>query len=151
LVLPKEFQYDPMEDQLVITPAATGDIFELSHSIQSRLNNALTGSHFGISTMLGPHFPSAGEMLKHCTWLVIGDRLLDAQPLKGGHVISFEQGVRRDLVVLSGSFTKFERAFGYYLRTVNLDPSDEALRDLILASVDLVGEGLLGLIRPDGT
>jgi hypothetical protein len=49
LVLPKEFQYDPMEDQLVITPAATGDIFDLYYSIQNRLNNALTGSHFGVS------------------------------------------------------------------------------------------------------
>jgi predicted component of type VI protein secretion system len=46
--------------------------------------------------------------------------------------------------------TKFERAFGYYLRKVNQDPPDDALRELIVSSAELVGEGLLGLIRPDG-
>jgi hypothetical protein len=150
LVLPKEFQYDPMEDQLVITPAATGDLFDLFYSMQNRLNNALTGSHFGISTALGPGFPTTGDILKRCAWVVIADKLMDTQPLKGGQVISYEQGMRRDLVVLSDSFTKFEREFGYYLRKVNLDPTEEALRELIVSSADLVAEGLLGLVRPDG-
>lgn len=150
LVLPKEFQYDPMEDQLVITPAATGDIFDLYYSIQNRLNNALTGSHFGVSTTLGPNFPRVREILKRCTWLVVGDKLMDTQPLKEGHVISYEPGARRDIVVISDSFTKFERAFGYYLRRVNLDPTDEAIRELVTSSADLVNEGLLGLIRADG-
>lgn len=150
LVLPKEFQYDPYEDQLVITPAATGDLFDLYYSLQNRLNDSLTGSHFGISSSLGPGFPSAGELLKHSTWLVLGDKLMDSLPLNGGHMISFEPGLRRDIIVLSESLTKFERAFGYYLRKVNLDPTDEALRELIVSSAELVGEGLLGLIRPDG-
>lgn len=65
-------------------------------------------------------------------------------------MISYEQGLRRDLIVVSETFTKFEREFGYYLRKVNLDPTDEALRELIVSSADLVAEGLLGLVRPDG-
>ncbi len=150
LVLPKEFQYDPIEDQLVITPAATGDLFDLYYSLQNRLNNSLTGSHFGINSSLGPGFPETGDLLRHCTWLVLGDRLMDSLPLKGGHLISFEPGLRRDIIVLSESLTKFERAFGYYLRKANLDPTDEALRELIVSSAELVGEGLLGLIRQDG-
>jgi hypothetical protein len=150
LVLPKEFQYYPIEDQLVITPAATGDLFDLYYSLQNRLNNSLTGSHFGISSSLGPGFPPTGDLLKHSTWLVLGDKLMDSLPIKGGHMISFEPGLRRDIIVLSESLTKFERALGYYLRKVNLDPTDEALRELIVSSAELVGEGLLGLIRPDG-
>lgn len=67
LVLPKEFQYDPIEDQLVITPAATGDLFDVYYSLQNRLNNSLTGSHFGVSSSLGPNFPKTGELLKNCT------------------------------------------------------------------------------------
>ena len=46
-----------MEDELVITPAATGGMFDLYHNLQSRLNNALSGSHFGISSTLGGQFP----------------------------------------------------------------------------------------------
>jgi hypothetical protein len=150
LVLPKEFQYDPIEDQLVITPAATGDLFDVYCSLQNRLNNSLTGSHFGVSSSLGPTFPKTGELLKHCTWLVLGDRLMDSLPTGGGHMISFEPGVRRDIIVLTESLTKFERAFDYYLRKANLDPTEKSLRELITASAELVGEGLLGLIRPDG-
>jgi hypothetical protein len=151
LVLPKEFQYDPIEDRLVITPAATGDLFDLYYSLQNRLNNALSGSHFGISSGLDAQFPKTGEFLKCCTWLVIGDRLLDSVPIEGGQMISFEPGLRRDIMVLTESLTKFERAFDYYLRKANLDPSEEALRELIGSSAELIGEGLLGLIRPDGS
>ena len=150
LVLPKEFQYDPIEDQLVITPAATGDLFDVYYSLQNRLNNALTGSHFGISTSLGTDFPKTGELLNHCTWLVLGDKLVDALPNNGGQMISFEPGIRRDIIVLTENLTKFERAFDYYLRKANLDPTEESLRELIASSAELVGEGLLGLIRPDG-
>jgi hypothetical protein len=150
LVLPKEFQYDPIEDQLVITPAATGDLFDVYYSLQNRLNDSLTGSHFGVSTTLGPGFPKTGELLKHCTWLVLGDKLADSLPTAGGHMISFEPGNRRDIIVLTESLTKFEREFDYHLRKANLDPTEESLRELISASAELVGEGLLGLIRPDG-
>jgi len=150
LVLPKEFQYDPIEDQLVITPAATGDLFDVYYSLQNRLNNSLTGSHFGVSSSLGPGFPKTGELLKNCTWLVLGDKLIDSLPTDGGHMISFEPGTRRDIIVLTESLTKFERTFDYYLRKANLDPTEESLRELITASAELVGEGLLGLIRPDG-
>ena len=65
-------------------------------------------------------------------------------------MISFEPGIRRDIIVLTENLTKFERAFDYYLRKANLDPTEESLRELIAASAELVGEGLLGLIRPDG-
>jgi hypothetical protein len=147
LVLPKQFRYDAMEDELVITPAATGGIFDLYHSLQSRLNNALSGSHFGISSTLGGQFPKTGDILHYCTWLVIADRLLDSQPLKGGHMISYEQGARRDVVVVTESLTKFEREFDYQLRQANFDPTPEAVRELIQSSTELIGEGLLGLIR----
>jgi hypothetical protein len=150
LVLPKQFQYDPIEDQLVITPAATGDLFDLYYSLQNRLNNALTGSHFGVSSSLATEFPQTGELLKCCTWLVLGDKLVESLPVKGGKVISFEPGVRRDIVVLTESLTKFEREFDYYLRKANLDPTEESLHELIGSSSELVGEGLLGLIRSDG-
>jgi hypothetical protein len=150
LVLPKQFQYDPIEDQLVITPAATGDLFDLYYSLQNRLNNALTGSHFGVSSSLAAEFPPTGELLKCCTWLVLGDKLVESLPVKGGKVISFEPGVRRDIVVLTESLTKFEREFDYYLRKANLDPTEESLHELIGSSSELVGEGLLGLIRSDG-
>jgi hypothetical protein len=147
LVLPKEFRYDAMEDELFITPAATGGMFDLYQSLQSRLNNSLSGSHFGVSSTLGGHFPRTGELLKHCAWLVILDRLLDAQPLKGGHMISYEQGSRRDVIVLTESLKKFEREFDYQLRQSNFDPTPEAVRELIESSSELIGEGLLGLIR----
>ena len=150
LVLPKEFQYDPIEDTLVITPAATGDLFDLYYSLQNRLNNALTGSHFGVSSSLATEFPATGELLKCCTWLVLGDKLVESLPATGGHMISFEPGLRRDIIVLTESLTKFEREFDYYLRKANLDPTEESLHELIGASAELVGEGLLGLIRSDG-
>ena len=54
------------------------------------------------------------------------------------------------MAVLTANLTKFEREFGYRLRQVNLDPSEESIRELIASSADLVGEGLLGLIRLDG-
>jgi len=92
-------------------------------------------------------FPSTGELLKYCTWLVLLDRLLDAQPLKGGHMISYEQGARRDVIVLTESLSKFEREFGYQLRQSNFDPTPEAVRELIQSSSELIDEGLLGLIR----
>jgi hypothetical protein len=147
LVLPKEFRYDAMEDELFITPAATGGMFDLYQSLQSRLNNTLSGSHFGVSSTLGGHFPKTGDLLRYCTWLVLVDRLLDAQPIKGGHMISYEQGARRDLLVLTENLTKFEREFDYQLRQSNFDPSPEAVRELIESSSELIGEGLLGLIR----
>lgn len=150
LVLPKQFQYDPIEDHVSIEPAATGDLFDSYYALQSRLNNALSGSHFGISSSLGPDFPSSGNLLKTCTWLVLGDRLLDAIPVADSHMISFEPGRRRDLMVMTESLTKFEREFDYYLRKANLDPPAESLRELIVSSAELVGEGLLGLIRADG-
>lgn len=150
LVLPKQFQYDPIEDTLVITPAATGDLFDLYYSLQNRLNNALTGSHFGVSSSLAAEFPQTGELLKCCTWVVLGDKLVESLPMNGGQMISFEPGIRRDIIVLTESLTKFEREFDYYLRKANLDPTEESLHELIGASSELVGEGLLGLIRSDG-
>ena len=146
LVLPKEFKYDAMEDELFITPAATGGVFDLFQSLQGRLNNALSGSQFGISSLLTGQFADTTDLLKHCTWLVIADRLLDSQPIKGGHMISYEQGARRDIVVLTESLTKFEREFDYQLRQTNFDPTPEAVRELIVSSGELIGEGLLGLI-----
>jgi hypothetical protein len=65
-------------------------------------------------------------------------------------MIAFEPGTRRDIIVLTENLTKFERALDYYLRQANLDPTEESLRELITASAELVGEGLLGLIRADG-
>ena len=146
LVLPKEFKYDAMEDELFITPAASGGVFDLFQSLQGRLNNALSGSQFGLSSLLTGQFADTTDLLKHCTWLVIADRLLDSQPIKGGHMISYEQGPRRDIVVLTESLTKFEREFDYQLRQTNFDPTPEAVRELIVSSGELIGEGLLGLI-----
>lgn len=147
LVLPKEFKYDPFEDKLVITPAATGDLFDVYYSLQNRLNDSLTGSSFGISSALVSGFPAASDWLKVCTWLVIGDKSVDTMPSGGGQVISFEPGVRRDVVVLSASLTKFEREFDYHLRMANLDPTEAEVRELVHSSAELVGEGLLGLLR----
>ena len=62
-------------------------------------------------------------------------------------MISYEQGARRDLVVLTESLTKFEREFDYQLRQANFDPTPEAIRELIQSSSELIGEGILGLIR----
>jgi hypothetical protein len=150
LVLPKEFNYDSIEDKLVITPAATGDLFDVYYSLQNRLNSALTGSSYGISSSLTPGFPPVAEWLKYCTWLVIGDKIVDALPVDGGRMISFEPGLRRDITVVTENLTKFEREFDYYLRKANLDPKEEALKKLVATSAELVGEGLLGLIRADG-
>jgi len=147
LVLPKEFKYDPFEDKLVITPAATGDLFDVYYSLQNRLNDSLTGSSFGISSALVPGFPTAAEWLRACTWLVVGDKAVDTMPAGGGQVISFEPGVRRDVVVLTESLTKFEREFDYHLRKANLDPTEDEVRELVYSSAELVGEGLLGLLR----
>jgi hypothetical protein len=109
------------------------------------LNNALTGSHFGVSSSLATEFPPTGELLKCCTWLVLGDKLVESLPMKGGQMISFEPGIRRDIIVLTESLTKFEREFDYYLRKANLDPTEESLHELIGTSAELIGEGLLGL------
>lgn len=147
LVLPKEFQYDPIEDDVRVIPAATGDLFDLYHTIQSRLNNALTGSQFGISTTFGLDANILRGLLDVCTWLVVGDRLLDTHPIKDGFIISYDPGQHRDLIVLATDFLKFEKEFDYQLRKANLDPTPEAIHDLIASSCDLLGEGLLNLVR----
>ena len=150
LVLPKEFQYDPIEDELTITHAATGDVFDVYYSLQNRLNDSLSGFHFGVTSSLARDFPRIEELLDSCTWLVVGDKTVDSLPMDCGSMISFEPGLRRDLIVITKNLTKFEREFDYYLRKANFDPTEESVHELIVASSELVGEGLLGLIRADG-
>ena len=56
----------------------------------------------------------------------VGRQPVESLPVKGGKMISFEPGVRRDIIVLTDSLTKFEREFDYYLRKANLDPTEES-------------------------
>jgi hypothetical protein len=147
LILPREFQYDPIEDDVHIIPAATGDLFDCYHKVQSRLNNSLTGSQFGISTTFGVDSATLSSLLKASTWLIVGDRLLDTHPIRDGFIVSYDQGQSRDLIVLASDFVKFEREFDYQLRRANLDPPPEAVHELIAESCDLLGEGLLNLVR----
>lgn len=56
----------------------------------------MTGSHFGISTTLGSGIPSSDDFLAICIWFVIGDRRAETHPFRGGQVISYESGKRRE-------------------------------------------------------
>ena len=52
--------------------------------------------------------------------------------------------------MVSESMTKFEREFSYHLTQANLAPTDESVRELIASCSELIGDGLLGLIRNSG-
>ena len=89
-------------------------------------------------------------MLAKCTWLILGDKLFDPLSESKGHLISLEPGARRDIMVLTEHLDKFERGFDHYLRLNNFDPSGEVLSELLESSIELIGEGLLGLIEDEG-
>jgi hypothetical protein len=150
LVVPQAFTYDIMTDEFDISPAPTGDLFNTYHSLQSYANNTLTGTHFSVSTTLGPAFPTFSEWLTCCTWLFVADRSIRHLRKQGGSIIFFEAGPKRDVVVVSESMTKFEREFAYHLTQANLAPTDEAVKELVGSCSELIGDGLLGLIRSSG-
>ena len=65
-------------------------------------------------------------------------------------MISFEPGIRRDIIVLTESLDEVRARLRLLPQKSQPGPDGESLRELIAASAELVGEGLLGLIRPDG-
>ena len=150
LVVPQAFTYDVMTDEFETGPAPTGDMFHTYHSLQSYANNTLTGTHFTISSSLGPGFPDYSNWLGSCTWLFVADRSLRHLRKQGGSTVFFEAGSKRDVAVVSESMTKFEREFSYHLTQANLAPTDESVRELIASCSELIGDGLLGLIRNSG-
>lgn len=150
LVVPQAFIYDVMTDDFDTSPAPTGDLFHTYHRLQSYANNTMSDTHFSVSTSLGPGFPSFSEWLACCTWLFVADRSLRHLRKQGGSIIYFDAGSKRDVIVVSNSMTKFEREFVYHLTQANLAPTEEAVRELIASCSELIGDGLLGLIRSSG-
>jgi hypothetical protein len=150
LAVPQAFTYDVMTDDFDTSPAPTGDLFHTYHSLQSYANNTMSDTHFSVSTSLGPGFPSFSDWLTCCTWLFVADRSLRHLRKQGGSIIYFDAGSKRDVIVVSDSMTKFEREFSYHLTQANLAPTEEAVRELIASCSELIGDGLLGLIRSSG-
>lgn len=151
LCIPKVYQYNPVEEEVVIRPANEGDVFSTYGSIVEKLNEhpssfSQTSSIFNTPIKKETY----NQLLDISDWLVILDQSLKSWDISlsaASEKLFYKEDDYRSMGIYSQNCKKFIQGYRSTIaRLGNYIPKDEGISEIIEAIRSINDDGLLSIV-----
>lgn len=151
LCIPKVYQYNPVEEEVVIRPANEGDVFSTYGSIVEKLNEHPSSFSHTSSVFNTPLKRETYDvMLAKSDWLVILDQSLKSWDISlraASEKLYYREDDYRSIGIYSKNSKKFIQGYRNTItRLGNFIPKDEGISQIIEAIRSINDDGLLSIV-----
>ena len=151
LCIPKVYQYNPVEEEVVIRPANEGDVFTTYGSIVEKLNEHPSSFSHTSSVFNTPlKRETYDKMLTKSDWLVILDQSLkiwDISLRAASEKLFYKEDDYRSTGIYSKNCKKFVQGYRNIItRLGNFLPKDKGITEIIEAIRSINDDGLLSIV-----
>ena len=151
LCIPKVYQYNPVEEEVVIRPANEGDVFSTYGSIVEKLNEHPSSFSHTSSVFNTPlKRETYDNMLVKSDWLVILDQSLKSWDISlraASEKLFYKEDDYRSIGIYSQNSKKFIQGYRNTItRLGNFIPKDEGISQVIEAIRSINDDGLLSIV-----
>jgi hypothetical protein len=146
LYVPKEFDYDLLEDKINISPSKEGVLFSEYQDLINQLYNQRQAIHNAEVNELNLEKDSIDVLLDSAIWISISSPPMNGNPFWKDNLISRERRGERDFATYSEDIDYFRRVLRRIINEYRLAPDDTDLEDIAERIADLQQSGLLRLI-----
>lgn len=151
LCIPKVYQYNPVEEEVVIRPANEGDVFSTYGSIVEKLNEHPSSFSHTSSVFNTPlKRDTYDQMLAKSDWLVILDQSLKSWDISlraASEKLFYKEDDYRSIGIYSKNSKKFVQGYRNTItRLGNFIPKDEGISQIIEAIRSINDDGLLSIV-----
>ena len=151
LCIPKVYQYNPVEEEVIIRPANEGDVFSIYGSIVEKLNEHPSSFSHTSSVFNTPlKRETYDEMLTKSDWLVILDQSLKSWDISlraASEKLFYKEDDYRSIGIYSKNSKKFVQGYKNVITQLgNFIPRDEGISQIIEAIRFINDDGLLSIV-----
>lgn len=151
LCIPKVYQYNPVEEEVLIRPANEGDVFSTYGSIVEKLNEHPSSFSHTSSVFNTPlKKDTYNQLLERSDWLVILDQSLKSWDISlsaASEKLFYKEDDYRSIGIYSKNCKKFIQGYRSTItRLGNYIPKDEGIAQIIQAIRLLNDDGLLSIV-----
>ena len=151
LCIPKVYQYNPVEEEVVIRPANEGDVFSTYGSIVEKLNEHPSSFSHTSSVFNTPlKKDTYNQLLEKCDWLVILDQSLKSWDISlsaASEKLFYKEDDYRSIGIYSKHCKKFIQGYRSTIaRLGNYIPKDDGIAQIIQAIRSINDDGLLSIV-----
>lgn len=149
LYVPKEFDYDLLEDKINISPSKEGILFSEYQDLINQLYNQRQAIHNAEVNELNVQKGTIDELLDSAIWVSISSPPMNGNPFWKDNLISRERRGDRDFATYSEDIDYFRRVLRRIINEYRLAPDDTDLEEIAERIADLQQSGLLRLITQE--
>jgi hypothetical protein len=149
LYVPKEFDYDLLEDKISISPSKEGILFSEYQDLINQLYNQRQAIHNAEVNELNVEKETIDKLLKSGIWVSISSPPMNGNPFWKDNLISRERRGERDFATYSEDIDYFRRVLRRIINEYRLAPNDTDLEEIAERIADLQQSGLLRLITQE--
>lgn len=146
LYVPKEFDYDLLEDKINISPSREGILFSEYQDLINQLYNQRQAIHNSEINELNVRKATIDKFLGNGIWVSISSPPMNGNPFWKDNLISRERRGERDFATYSEDIDYFRRVLRRIINEYRLAPDDTDLEKIAERIADLQQSGLLRLI-----
>lgn len=146
LYVPKEFDYDLLEDKINISPSKEGVLFSEYQNLTNQLYNQRQAIHNVEVSELNIEKRIIDEILDSAIWVSISSPPMNRTPFWEDNLISKERRGDRDFATYSKDIDYFRRVLRRIINEYRLAPDDTDLKEIAERIAELRQSGLLRLI-----
>lgn len=151
LCIPKIYQYNPVEEEVVIRPANEGDVFSTYGSIVEKLNEHPSSFSHTSSVFNTPlKRETYDNMLGKSDWLVVLDQSLKSWDISlraASEKLFYKEDDYRSIGIYSKNCKKFVQGYRNTItRLGNFIPKDKGIAEIIEAIRSINDDGLLSIV-----
>lgn len=151
LCIPKVYQYNPVDEEVVIRPANEGDVFSTYGSIVEKINEHPSSfSHTSCVFNTPLRKDTYDLMLEKSDWLVILDQSLKSWDISlsaASEKLFYKEDDYRSIGIYSRNCKKFIQGYRNTITHLgNFIPKDEGLTEVIDAIRAINDDGLLSIV-----
>jgi hypothetical protein len=146
LYVPKEFDYDLLEDKINISPSKEGILFSEYQDLINQLYNQRQAIHNAEVNELNVEKTTIDKLLDSGIWVSISSPPMNGNPFWKDKLISRERRGERDFATYSEDIDYFRRVLRRVINEYRLAPDDTDLEEIAERIADLQQSGLLRLI-----
>ena len=149
LYVPKEFDYDLLEDKINISPSKEGVLFSEYQDLINQLYNQRQAIHNAEVNELNIKKETIDQLLNSAIWVSISSPPMNGNPFWKDKLISRERRGERDFATYSEDIDYFRRVLRRIINEYRLAPDDTDLEEIAERIADLQQSGLLRLITQE--
>ncbi len=149
LYVPKEFNYDLLENKINISPSKEGVLFSEYQDLVNQLYNQRQAIHNAEINELDVDKDTIDKLLDNSIWVSISSPPMNGNPFWKEHLISRERRGDRDFATYSEDIDYFRRILRRIINEYRLAPDDTDLEEIAERIADLQQSGLLRLITQE--